>query len=189
MIQLFSRFAFRALGIALVCLWCLDSGAQAQTQVVFLSFTGTDGQIDYTQSMRDAIQAEMETNYDAFDISFTQSQPPQPFSQLTFNSGFPGGVADQIDFRNLDRSDNAVINVDDPDNLFGLELGPNSPPQVLIDASTLIGSHELGHILGLRHGDSFGPLGSGLGSPGPGSGAYLPSFPGPSGANLSLIHI
>ena len=158
--------------------------AIGQTQMVYLNFNGSSGDINYTTDMRNAIQTQLEEKYAPWDIEFSQSVPAQPYSQLTFNSGFSGGLAQQIDFRNLDPRDTAQVNVD---GIFG--LNPNSPTQDLITASGTIGAHELGHLLGLRHGDGFGPLGSGMGNPGPGNGSYLPTYPGPSSANEVNDHV
>ncbi len=147
----------------------------AQTQIVFLDFdSGNDASIDYTQTMRSQIRDRLANKYAPWDIEFTTTNPGGTFSRLTFNEGFSGGDAQHIDFRNLDRSDTAVINV--------AGLGATTTAEVT-EVSASIAAHELGHLLGLRHGDSFGPIGRGLGQPGPGNGAYRPSFPGPAGAN------
>ena len=91
-----------------VSLFALPSIAQ---QNVLLDFdSGTDGNINYTTSMRDSIQASISDVYEQFDISVFQSAPATgPFSTLTFNSGGQGGVAEDIDFRNLNKSDNAQL--------------------------------------------------------------------------------
>lgn len=147
------------------------SAAHAQ-QVVLLDFdTGTDGTINYTQIMRDDIQDLMEGHYEDFNVSFTQITPASgDFSTLFFNSGNPGGLASKVDFRNQDMSDTAVINVDG----FGLTTTAD-----IVSATAIIGSHELGHLLGLRHGDSYGPPGFGLATSGvPGQASYNPPYPG-----------
>lgn len=130
--------------------------------------------------MRNQIRQKFEEKYAPWDISFSTTNPGGVFSRVTFNEGFSGGVAQQIDFRNLDPDDTAVVNV--------AGLGANTTSQI-IEASATVGAHELGHLLGFRHGDGFGPIGSGLGSPGPGSGSYLPAFPGPSGGNEVNNHV
>lgn len=155
---------------ALACLLWISQASWA-TQLVFLNFQS--GSINYTSSMRADIVDGMQTVYDDFDIEIQDTQPAAPFSTINFNVGGPGGLAEQIDFRNLDASDSADVNVS------GLGLSPSQ----YVGASITIGSHELGHLLGLRHGDSFGPIGTGLSVPGPSPGNYLPTFPGPSGGN------
>ena len=167
--------------LALTFVVCV-SAAHAQ-QVVLLDFdTGTDGNIIYTQTMRDDIQDLMEGHYVDFNVSFTQTTPTSgDFSTLFFNSGVPGGLADQVDFRNQDMTDNAVINVD------GLGFTTDAD---IVSATAIIGSHELGHLLGLRHGDSYGPPGLGLASSGvPGSGSYNPPYPGPENADEFNDHL
>lgn len=190
MTQSSGYFSFRAFAAMLICLvWFNQPAIQAQTQMVLLDFSGNDGRIDYTPAIRDGIEAELASKYAAWDISFTQIQPAQPFSRLTFNAGGLGGVAEQIDFRNLDRSDSAIVNIDDRDDVLGLGLGPNSPAEDIIAASSLVGAHELGHLFGLRHGDSFGPIGTGTGFPGPGTGSYRPSYPGPTQGTEIINHV
>ncbi len=158
---------------------CSFNTAKAQ-QVVFLDFSGTDGSIPYTAADMATILGLMDGHYAAFDFTFTLSAPTSgPFSTITFNAGVAGGLAEHIDFGNTDKSDSAVVNIDG--------LGIVGMPAINM-ASAIIGSHELGHLLGLRHGDSYGPIGSGIHSP-PGAGAYLPAYPGPAGAVETTDHI
>ena len=148
------------------------------TQVVFLDFdTGKDSTFIYTPLQRDQIQANMEQIYDGFDVTFTQTLPAGDFSTIVFNSGSIGGLAEGIDFRNLDRNDSAVMNAD------GLGLNPE---QIVVFSSN-IASHELGHLLGLRHGDSFGPIGEGVLPPF--ASFFDPPYPGPQVASESFDHI
>src|SRR5581483_4008225 len=58
----------------------------------------------------------------------------------------------------------------------------------LVALTSTIAEHELGHTVGLRHGDSFGPPGFGIHNP-PGPGAYAPAFPGLAGALETDWHI
>jgi hypothetical protein len=152
------------------------------TQIVWLDFdSGTQGNINYTSQLRDSIQTRLEADFAPFDYSFTQTQPVSgPFSTLFFNSGSTGGLSDAIDFRNLDPSDTAQINVD------GWLVSPTSVE--IIELSASIGAHVLGHLAGLRHGDSFGPIGSGIYS-GLGASQYLPDYPGPELADETPDHI
>jgi hypothetical protein len=152
----------------------------AAQQSVFLDFdSGTDGNIDYTTSMRNSIQSLMEDVYQQFNVSFLQAAPTTgPFSTLTFNSGVAGGLADDIDFRNLNNSDNAVINVE------GLGF---TETEEIIGLSANIASHEFGHLMGLRHRDSFGPIGSGVINGV--SGSFLPAFAGPTNASEFGDHV
>lgn len=151
-------------------------------QTVFLDFdSGIDANIDYTPQLRDAVQAQMEQIYAAFGVTFVQTAPTEgDFSTLVFNAGTPGGLAEDIDFRNQNKNDNAVINV--------VGFGQINTPAQIISASAIIGAHELGHILGLRHHDAFGTIGAGI----PGNlffPGFLPAFPGPELADETTDHI
>ena len=152
-------------------------------QVVLLDFdTGTDGAIVYTAGMRDQIQALMQGHYADFDITVTQVTPVAgDYSTVFFNSGGVGGLASQVDFRNTDMNDTAVVNIDG----FGL-VGDAE----FVSATAIIGSHEFGHLLGLRHGDSFGPIGLGRSNTGtPAAGAYTPAYPGPATGDETTDHL
>jgi hypothetical protein len=160
--------------IGLTLLLTFSTIAQSQ-QTVFLDFSGTDGSIAYTTAMKDEIEGMMTGHYADFGFMFTQAAPGAgPFSTITFNAGSTGGLAEHIDFRNVDKSDTAVVNVD------GLGFTTTAD---LVSASANIGSHELGHLVGLRHGDSMGPIGSGISST-LGGGAYSPVYPGPTDAHV-----
>ena len=148
------------------------------SQVVFLDFdSGKDSSIIYTTQQRDEIQANMEQVFAGFNVTFTQTLPSGDFSTIVFNSGSPGGLAQDIDFRNLNKNDNAIVNADG--------LGLNA--QQIIVFSSNIGCHELGHLLGLRHAESFGPIGEGVLPP---FGSFFdPEFLGPEIASESFFHI
>ena len=169
----------RAATCAIGSLLLLPALCSAQ-QAVLLDFdTGTDGNINYTTQMRNDVQDLLETIYQDFNVTFSQTAPGAgPFTTLTYNSGTAGGLADGIDFRNLDMNDNAVINVDG--------LGFTAPADV-VGLSANIGAHELGHLMGLRHRDSFGPIGSGVL---PGFDVnFLPTYPGPQNATEFGDHV
>ena len=170
---------FRAAAYALSSLLLLPALCSAQQAVVLDFDSGTDGGINYTTQMRDDVQTMMETIYQDFNFSFSQTDPTSgPFTTLTFNSGAPGGLADGIDFRNLNMNDNGVINVD------GLGFSADSD---IVGLSANIGAHELGHLLGFRHRDSFGPIGSGV-IPGL-DGSFFPAYPGPTNATEFENHV
>lgn len=174
----------------------------------------------YTQAERDAIQALLEADYADVAVEFTQTEPVTgEFTTLAFNDNDdpntgPGlsltaggaccsigfGLADNIDFGNDDRSDNAGIDANFwtfiaqyvssfgiadgvtagfLSGVAGLPLDPDLAPAdqltavvstAVINQSANTGAHELGHILGLRHHDSIGAPGDGL----PTTGAVSP---------------
>ena len=79
-------------------------------QVVFLDFdSGNDGSVDYTQERRDMVQKLMEGHFEGFDVTLVQTQPPGDHSTIVFNEGFPGGLAQDIDFRNLNTTSSHTI--------------------------------------------------------------------------------
>jgi len=159
--------------------------AQAQ-QTVFLDFdTYTDidlGEHVYTAGERTAIMDGMAVDYALFDYSFTLTEPGSgDYSTLWFNRGSANSVFwDGIDFRNLNLNDTADINVND--------LAFSSAE--FIGYSATIAARMLGHLGGLRHGDSFGPIGSGISSTGtPAPEDYNPDYPGPAGADETTGHL
>ena len=179
----------------------------AVTRTVYLDFDTYElpGQHYYTQAERDAIQAQITADYSAFSYDFTQTQPQSgPYTTIVFNDptlvGLEGGVATEIDWRDLDISGTTTLTA------YGLEVvppdsggvnvnnflgGPGEPAATSADfigLSATIAAHELGHLSGLEHADSFGPIGSGIYS-GVNPNLYNPAYPGPTDANETIDHI
>jgi hypothetical protein len=124
------------------------------------------------------------------------------------------GQAENIDFRNQDMADDAFVDGNlwefliqfDPDgSLFTAFSGvpvPVDPEtglvteeglaivnQVTVNQVSNTAAHELGHILGLRHHDSFGAIGNGLPTTGqPNPNSFIPVFDGPSEASETVLH-
>jgi hypothetical protein len=128
-----------------------------------------------------------------FEI-FDPLSPPVPFttSFINFNNGFMGGAAEKLDFRNTDDNDDVDVNA------LGLLKSYDGSPKAgggtwtlpeltssgaVVMASANLAGHELGHALGLRHHDSFGPIGSGIAVSGT---SYDPEYIGPSSTNASF---
>ncbi len=149
------------------------------TQRVFLDFSQAVGGV-YNASERQQIVDGLSDLYRGFDIEFTQSLPSGDFTRLTYDGDGLGGVAiTGIDFRNTASNDLAFVGTD------GLQF-ESSTRQV--NYSVNVGAHEIGHTLGLRHYDSFGPIGSGVadassGFSGPLAQRFLPDFSGPRDGN------
>ncbi len=166
------------------------------TKLVYLDFdSATDIDAEehvYTPEERAAIQARMEADFGAFDIQFTQTKPVEGrYFQVLFNAtpiiggiAQPGGRAEFLNWRSLGLSGTVVVDV----NGF---LGPNRLPgtsEHFIALSSTIAAHELGHQLGLRHQDAFGPIGSGL-YPNYKFDRMLPAYYGPESAVDTRLHL
>ena len=181
---------------------------EGATQVVYLTFNDANPFFFYisgasvfqipdyifTQADIDEIVDQLETQYAAFDVEFVTEQPAQgDFSTIEIGAndanpidlsqGILFGRADNIDFGNDDRNDNAFADgsfwqlLTFFDVSFGtqnlanfLDLpGPLTQAEAaqvgrdaIVNQSANTAAHELGHILGLRHHDSFGAPGDGL---------------------------
>ena len=177
------------------------------TRTVYLDFDTYElpGQHIYTSGERDAIQAQITADYSAFSYDFTQTQPQSgPYTTITFNDpvlvGLEGGVATEIDWRDLDISgttsltagglevippDAAGVNVN---NFLGGPGQPAASSDDFIGLSATIAAHELGHLSGLQHADAYGPIGSGIYS-GVEPGLYNPAYPGSIDATETIWHI
>ena len=67
-------------------------------------------------------------------------------------------------------------------------LKPTGSSENYVLLTSKIIAHEVGHLLGLRHQDAFGPIGFGINST-PGSDAYNPQYTGPVAALETFDHI
>jgi len=129
--------------------------------------------------------------------------------------GRPGGLASEIDPGNLSFGGTAVVQVNgllggvitaddtggeggDADAYKGYQPGfgdeqigaakPDATSENFVLLSAKIAAHELAHLMGLRHQDSFGPIGFGVHDP-PGVNGYNPQFPGPAGGVETFDHL
>ncbi len=179
----------------------------AVTRTVYLDFNTYElpGQHFYTQGERNAIQAQITSDYSAFSYTFTQEQPQSgPYTTINFNDpalvGLEGGISSEIDWRDLDISgttiltdnhlevnpaDSAGVNVN---NFLGGPGEPAASSADFIGLSTTIAAHELGHLSGLEHTDAYGPIGSGIYS-GVNPDLYTPPYPGPVAADQAILDI
>ncbi len=177
------------------------------TRTVYLDFDTYElpGQHYYTDDEREAIQKQIEADYSAFSYVFTQTQPQSgPYTTIYFNDpvlvGLEGGIATDIDWRDLDISGvtmltSAGLEVIPPDsggvNVNNFLGGPGQPAATSADfvgLSATIAAHELGHLSGEQHGDSFGPIGAGI-SDAVSPTLYNPPYPGPTDADETTWHI
>src|SRR5262249_27680024 len=91
----------------------------------------------------------------------------------------------EVDYRNLSLGGYVVIQVN------GILGGPEQAADTTenwVTTSANVAAHELGHMMGLRHADAYGPIGYGIHNP-PGADAYNPAYPGPSAAFETNDHI
>src|SRR5262249_13666507 len=147
-----------------------------------------------TSSERTAIQSRLQVDYTAFHYVFTLTAPSGvgDYATLFFNktpvvNGLSevGGLADEIDFPNVNLGGTVAIDVN---GLLGGDLEPAATSDNFVALSSEIAAHELGHLVGLQHADSFGPIGLGIHNP-PGADALLPLYPGPALAFETAWHI
>ncbi len=154
---------------------------------------------------------------DWFRLRFTMDAGQIPsgvdFVTIRFNQtptyGRPGGESSEIDFGNRNYGGEARVQVnglmggielpaspnadfmeelpEDSESRIGRDM-PIGTSQNLVALSAKIAAHELGHLLGLRHYDAFGPVGFGIHSP-PGASQFKPEFQGMSAAFETFEHI
>ncbi len=147
----------------------------------------------YSDEERDEIQARLTADYAAFHFTFMHDVVPSgDYVTLFFNKTpiingepQPGGLADEVDFRNLNKVTSAAIDVN---GLLGGAGQPEATDANFAALSATIAAHEQGHTLGLRHLDSAGPIGSGLPPSVPAS-SLRPAYPGPTFAAETGRHI
>jgi hypothetical protein len=161
---------------------------QGPTQVVYLDFVDFNppGDHVYTPDEQAAILQRLQQLYQPFAFSFTLQMPASgPYTTIFFNETPPGGEAggssSEIDWRNLNPSDTAVVDVNGFLGGHGEPPATTGPAGNYVALSSDIAAHELGHTVALRHQDAFGPVGFGVHNP-PGVTAFRPAQPGPAAA-------
>jgi hypothetical protein len=118
----------------------------------------------YTAAERAAIIAGLNSIYAGFQVAFLTAPPARgDYATVFFNQsradGQPGGDSSEIDFANRNLGGTAIVQVN---GLLGLPGGPEATAANFVAASTWMAAHELGHLMGLRHADAFGPVGFGV---------------------------
>jgi hypothetical protein len=173
-------------------------GWNGVTQVVYLDFDSNHSLLVaqdhvYTPTERDAIQARLQADYASFHFQFTQTSPSSgSYATLFFNKTpiingqpQPGGLADELDFRNLNLGATAAIDINP---FLGGANQPAATSANFIAFSATVSAHELGHTLGLRHLDSAGPIGYGI-PPAVSPNGFRPSYTGPEQAFETNLHL
>ena len=164
-----------------------------RTQVVYLDFDSrTDpGERAYGADEREAIVAGLERLFVGFGVTFTTIPAAGDHATVHFNEsrpdGTPGGRASAIDFGNRDPGGTATVQLH---GLLGLPGGPASTAANVVAASVWMAAHETGHLLGLRHADSYGPVGFGVHAAAAEAGLEsVPAHPGPRAAWGTNRHV
>jgi Ca2+-binding RTX toxin-like protein len=155
-------------------------------QIVLLDFDSAfraeRGDYDYNADERAAIIARVAAAFSSFNWKFTlvESQAQEwsadmgrNFVRLEFSKGRGGGVsgdAGEVDFRNIQRRVISEVNINPLLPTVAALLTERHGPDytaaqfsdMVVALTSTIAAHELGHTAGLRHGDAFGPIGTGL---------------------------
>ncbi|HVK08828.1 MAG TPA: M57 family metalloprotease [Gemmataceae bacterium] len=157
-------------------------------QVIYLDFTSATDPWDwqYDPARREAIRDNLARDFALFGYTVTLAPPAAgQFLTVVFNDDQPGGRSEGIDFRNTSLGGTVTVNVTGLLDDLAAALLAAGVPQADIDAnwarfvadlSAHVAGHEVGHSLGLRHGDSFGPVGTGVNSAAQAM-LYLPGLP------------
>lgn len=130
---------------------------------------------DYVPIAKSFIHSYLTERFAPYGVSLHVGLPPIPFtaSTITFNKG-SGGASEGVDFRNQVSHDEADINAVAALKFVGAPE-PFSFGDIVMASANLAG-HELGHLLGAAHTDSFDMIGSGIGIA---PTEFFPTYPGP----------
>ncbi len=191
-----SRFRF-AIAASSLCWFC--SSQALAVQEIYVDFDSileavdggampgmggippADELYEYTPEQREDILFYINEMYAPHGVVFFDGLPAVPGSKstVTLNKG-SGGGADGIDFRNLLDDDNAEVNTIALFKFLGKDpvTDPWTDDDVVIATANTV-AHEAGHLMGLRHSDSYGPITTGIGSF---KDDFAPEYPFPPGA-------
>lgn len=166
--------------LAALCATLLIGITQAHAgQVVYLDFDSqtsvSEDPLDYEYSPveRTSIMTELGTILGPYDVTFTDTIPSEGlYSTLTFNVG-SGGDSDGVDLLNRKKNDNARVHVGAALDTVSADVNPSN----VFLASVNLAVHEVSHLLGARHHDSFTVPGTGVSAPGDATD-FDPAYPG-----------
>lgn len=178
-----TRFATWRSSVALTMVLAAVNFAQAE-DTYYLDFAPsvTGSVYSYSTGEKDAIVMGLETMYSAFPFTFALDEPTSgSYSTVSFNSDAIG-TSSGIDFRDVSPFDTAAVNALDGIEFASPGYSPSSTE--VVKASINLAGHEIGHLEGLRHHDSFTPVGGGVPFSAVAAG-LTPVYPGPTSAFLS----
>jgi hypothetical protein len=186
-----SRLIHLAVALALISsMASFGAGDARATSLYYLDFDPEPPFKDavdvhpYSPGEKMAVFEALSSMYSAFPhIMFTLDEPSVPHSPVRFNSTAIG-TSTGIDFRNVADIDSAAVNA-----LKGFAfVGVTSPsPTDVVKASVNLAGHEVGHLEGLRHHDSYTPIGGGM--PSLVVADYFPDYAGPAGAVFTYTDV
>lgn len=110
-----------------------------------------------TELFKELIRAEVEQNFERFDVTVLTTDDPLPSDPTTYSTLYFGGfrddafgIAQQVDLYNVDYCDDALIYTESfVPSYFGII--PTTEQMALAIGN--VAAHEAGHILGLNHVD------------------------------------
>jgi hypothetical protein len=123
--------------------------------MTFSAFTGSmvgPAYADKTQVLKQTILEAMRADYAAFNIQFASSDsgpPAEPYSTVHFGGKDSGllGLADAVDEYNTTDDQACIVFVETFSAYQGMGLSAEQMGVMIAN----VGSHELGHLLGLYH--------------------------------------
>jgi hypothetical protein len=133
-----------------------DVRVHLRSGISFSAFSGAMVGSDYaneTDVIRDAIIAVMREDYAAYNVTILTSldgpAPDQPHATIHFGGQDDAllGLADDVDAYNSDPGQIAVVYTDGFADFASMRLSPAQMGTMIGN----VGSHELGHLLGLYH--------------------------------------
>lgn len=109
--------------------------------------------VGYTQEVKDSIVQAMRDDYEPFNVTLvTSDEAPMPQGEVSvvhFGGSLQGllGLADQVDSYNEHASEAAIVYTENFSIYWTMKLTPEEMGVMIAN----VGSHELGHLLGLYH--------------------------------------
>lgn len=142
----------------------LDFDSVAETAVATPGLPPLDEIYDYAPEQREMITEYLNSNLELYGLRFESGLPmvPGAGSVRKLNGGFGAGC-EGIDFRNLDDDDSASLNTISIFKFLSKSVGEWTDDDVTLATANIAG-HEAMHLMGARHHDAYGPVGTGIGT-------------------------